>query len=842
MNDTTFSLLSGWFDSGLNGNGLTTRYTSLIDSVLKDVFQVEYPAVQGKAGRRGKGAGQEAGAGLVLLATGGYGRREMAPFSDIDIMFLIADRSSPEIVERMLYRLWDLGLDISHAVRTQEECLEEAFTDVRTRTSLLEARYIAGDAGLLRLFSSRVLPELVGRKQKDFVREKLLERAKRHTTAGNSVYLLEPNIKEGEGGLRDIHTAFWLSKVALRTADYGGFIDGIPPENRRRFLSAHDFLLRCRFCLHLESRRKNDLLSFDLQRPVARRLGFRDSKKFTAVERMMRYYYLKSRAVVDTTAEIGARCSRLYISVPRDFNTKKISDNFSVSGGSIIASAEGVLSQSTDRIMEAFQVFSKTGKRFSRNLRKGIISRLLRINRRARTSPAAVGYFRSILKGGRVWETLREMHDTGVLGRFLPEFGALRMLVVHEPYHRYTVDEHTLVAIRNLEQLRTTSYKSLEDLHNVINTVGRLDMLFLALLLHDIGKAAGRHHEEEGYKRLLDIMERFNLDIDKRARIGFLVKNHILMSQIALKREVHDPDVIARFADAVGDVENLHSLYLITYADMSAVNPTFWNSWKAYMLRELYLQTISYLNGVTRDRALYLRELTGMVPERDRPAFASFIDDMPERYLLSTPKEKVTADYRLLRQAEEGGVAVRIDKRSDSLVEISVSTADSQGLFSKIVGFLTSKGLNIVNGRIFTGRSGLVIDKISVSNWQEVWWEGLAQDLFEGLRLVIAGEMPLTVGARREKNTSPYDIFIELDNEISDEFTVIEVFSPDRLGLLYDISRVLAGLGVSISLARINTESGLAHDIFSVTSEDRKIDHILAERLLSELWMTLRDA
>jgi [protein-PII] uridylyltransferase len=453
-----------------------------------------------------------------------------------------------------------------------------------------------------------------------------------------------------------------------------------------------------------------------------------------------------------------------------------------------------------------------------------------------------VHFFLEILKGGRVYETLREMHDSGVLGRFLPEFGALRMLVIHEPHHLYTVDEHTLIAIRNLELLRTTSYKSLEDLHHIINNIGQIDVLFLALLLHDIGKAAGRNHEEEGYKRQKDILERFNLAADKRTRIGLLVRNHILMSETALKREAHDPEVISRFADAVGDPENLNALYLITYADMSAVNPGFWNSWKAYLLKELYLHTMDYLNGITRDRAAYIHDLLSADSGIEPKLLNAFIEDMPERYLLSTPRGKIIDDYRLVGQAREGGFAVRIDKRADSLVEISVSTGDSHGLFSKLVGFLSSKGLNIVNGRIFTCRNGLVIDKISVANWNDVWWDGLVMDLTEGLKAVIAGGRPFHVARRTETNVSPYDIFIELDNEASDEFSIIEVFSPDRLGLLYDISHVLASQGVSISSARINTESGLAQDIFSVQSGDRKIGAVESERLLSALWMTLRDA
>lgn len=853
-NNARMAELNSWLDSGLGGVALTRRYTALIDDTVSTLFyegvaRGQVRAIHGRSGGGTAGRGRRIKSEphhLVLLATGGYGRMEMAPFSDVDILFLASDRSETEAAEQVLYRLWDSGLDISHAFRTPDECIEEAFSDIRTRTSLLEARYIAGEPELYELFRRKVLPEITSRRQRDFVREKLLEKGKRHLSAGSSVFLLEPHVKDGEGGLRDVHTAFWLSKVALKTRDYAGFFEGIPPAFRRRFLSAYDFLLRTRFCLHLESGRKNDLLSFEFQRQVAPRLGFRDSKKFSGVERMLRYYYLKSRAVQEITAEIAAQCSRSYVTVPKDLSIRKLTEDFSIAGGSLIATGPKGAPLSAGKIMEAYYLMAKTGKRFSPGLRRSVRTDLLRINRKAGIQARSVHFFLEILKSGRVYDTLREMHDSGVLGRFLPEFGALRMLVIHEPYHLYTVDEHTLIAIRNLEQLRTTSYKSLEDLHHIMNNtgqgIGQIDVLFLALLLHDIGKASGRNHEEEGYKRQKDILERFNLAADKRTRIGFLVRNHILMSETALKREAHDPEVITRFADAVGDPENLNALYLITYADMSAVNPWFWNSWKAYLLKELYLHTMDCLNGITRDRAVYIRDLLSTVTAIEPELLSAFIGEMPERYLLSTPRGKIVDDYWLVTRAREGGFAVRIDKRADGLVEISVSTGDSHGLFSKLVGFLSSKGLNIVNGRIFTCRNGLVIDKIAVSNWDDVWWDGLAMDLTEGLKAVIADGRPFYVVRRRETNVSPYDIFIELDNEASDEFSIIEVFSPDRLGLLYDISHVLASQGISISSARINTESGLAQDIFSVQSGTRKLGAAESERLLSALWMTLRDA
>jgi [protein-PII] uridylyltransferase len=822
MSGRNLDAIKHWLDEGSSGRMMSERFTAGTDRLVREIFLSVGPQKH-----------------VALMATGGYGRGEMAPFSDVDLMFLAKDRKETGATERVLYKLWDTGLDISHSFRTPEECIEESFRDIKTRTSLLEARYIAGDRELFETFRRRVYPQIAHKKQKDFIRQKLQEMEKRHLASGDSVYLLEPHIKEGEGGLRDIHTALWLSKVALRTESLADFSGLIGSDAYRRFLSAYDFLLRVRFALHLESRRKNDILSFEYQKNVAQLLGFNDSRKFRGSERMLRYYYLKSRIVKEQTANIVVKCSKTYVNVFRDLVIRKISDEFSISGGSLIVTKKALFRENPDKIMEVFFLFSQTGKKLSHATKEMIRANLLRISHGTRSSPAAVRHFLEILKGPRIYETLREMHELGVLGRFVPEFGALHFLVVHEPYHMYTVDEHTLMAIMHLEALRATKYKNLEDLQTIFSGMERVDSLFMALLFHDIGKAAGRRHEEEGYKRLKNILTRFNFEVKKRKRIEFLVRNHILMSNLAMRRETTDTEVIADFADAVGDTENLRAIYLITYADMSAVHPGFWNAWKAYLLRELFDQTFNYLSGIREDGDQYIRSLQALSPKSQRRALLGFIEEMPERYLLSTTKERVIEDQALVMQAGKEGFAMRIDIGS-GVAEVTVSAEDRPGLFSRIVGFLSSKGLNIVSGKIFTGRQGIVIDRIAVSNWKEIWWEGLAADLEGGLRDILAGGKPLAVTRREKKAGSLFDIFIELDNEASEEFSLIEIFSPDRMGLLYDISDVMYRNGINIVSARINTEAGLAQDIFYVQWERAKINYNTAERLLSELWQMLQ--
>ena len=824
MKEEILSEMEQWVRGGAGGVVLAGRYTERIDLLLRDMVDSE------------KGMSEN----TALLAVGGYGRGELAPFSDIDIMFLAPHRRESGGAEAVLYKLWDMGLDVSHSFRTPEECIEEAFKDVKTRTSLLESRYVAGDKGLYKTYREKVYPIITQRRRKEFVRDKLREMERRHLEVGESLYLLEPHIKEGEGGLRDFHTAYWLSKVAMKVESFQEFLGLFDAYESRRFAGARDFLLRARYCLHLESRRRNDVLSFEYQRNVAASLGFRDSKKFRAYERLLRYYYLKSKIIRELTKKIVVLCSRPFVRTRRDFFVRRIAEGFAVSGGRLIWTGDRPSGLRAEDIMASFYLRTKTGKRLSNALEEKVRASLVRINNVTRSSSEVVRYFLEILNSSHVYETLSEMNETGVLGRFLPEFGALRLLVVREPYHMYTVDEHTLIAIKHLEGLRDTNYGRLEGLRVIINEMGNVDVLFLVLLLHDIGKAAGRHHEEEGYKRLKNIMERFNLDLKKRQRIEFLVRNHVLMARVALTRETSDPGVISSFAEAVGDAENLRAIYLITYADMSAVSPGFWNSWKAYLLEELYIHTLEYLAGVKEDRTEYIERLHRIRPDMNAEALASFVKGMPERYLLSTPGERIIKDYALVEEVKNTGFALRIDSDADGVAELSVSAEDCPGLFSKIVGLLSSKGANIVSGRIFTGSNGIVVDKISVSDWKKLWWDGFEKEIEEGLRAVIVGGRPLSVTTRKASPICPFDIFIELDNETSDEFTLLEIFSPDRLGLLYDISSVMFKIGIDIVSARINTETGLAQDVFYIQSEKGKVGLKAAQQLLADLWLVLK--
>jgi [protein-PII] uridylyltransferase len=835
--------LSGLLDKGFSGRQLTSLFTERIDSIIRDVFNSSM------------GSGPS---GLCLMAVGGYGRGEMAPFSDVDLMLFAGDRSASDKAKELLYNLWNTNLNISHSFRSPADCISEAKKDIRTRTALLEYRYLAGDADLFRFFEENVYPEVAFRNQRSYVSEKLREVEARHRKFGDSVFMLEPNVKEGMGGLRDVHIVFWLAAVTFRVRRFDELSKILSPYDSGRLQKAYDFLLKVRFCLHLLSGRKNDTLSFEFHERVASMLRFRSSRKFFAPERFMRYLYLKTSVINDIAAHALDLCSMSYVRIPSSLTGRAVTKNFSISKERIVSA--GDISKDTDMIIEAFSVMSRTGRKFSPKLRADIKKNLFRITRKARNSPGAVERFMEIIGGGRVYETLREMHRLGVLGRFIPEFGALSFLVVYEPYHKYTVDEHTLRAVRKLEELGDTKYKNLEHLSDIFRKMRNREALVLSLLLHDIGKRgitreitfpdgkARRHHEDEGYMEMKNVMERFNLDIRTRNRVEFLVKNHTLISSAAFKRDTDDPDVIAQVADEVADMEHLDCLYLLTYADMAGVSPDFWTEWKGYLLRELYETASRYLEGFAENGYEHISRMLSL-SERDKAEVNRFLSNMPGRYLLSTPPEKICSDYRLSQAVRERDFALKVDETAGGMAEITVGAWDSPGLLSKIVGVLSSMQMSVCSARVYTGSDGMVIDRVQVSNWEELWWEGIVERLEETLSEVVVKGLSGIIRVRRDTVRKSAEVpgfygryvpFVELDNETSGECSILEFFAGDRIGLLYDATSLMHEKSIDIISARINTESGLAHDIFYVQKEGAKLNGTDVTELLALLWERLR--
>jgi [protein-PII] uridylyltransferase len=829
MSEDLCRISSELLEAGHDGFFIVKRLTEKVDSLLIS----EYGSALNSSTQS-----------IALVAVGGYGRQEIAPYSDIDIMLLARKRdiASKEAAETFLYRLWDMGLNISHSFRTLSECVDASVHDIKTRTALIEARFLAGDASLFDEFKRDIYQKLLFKNKGDFIKETLREIERRHKSYGDSVYLLEPNIKEGRGGTRDIHSVSWLLKTALKINSIEGLVSILPRKDYEHFIKAYEFILKARVCLHMASKRRNDILSFEFQEPAARMLGFKDTKRFFASEILMRLYYKKAKDIMGVLRGV-TRMSGGYAGVPFQRVAKRLSDDFYLSQNEIITVNKNVF-KSADKIFLAFALCSAAGRKFSHNVREVIRSRFLFINKKTRSSPKAAIHFMEMLRGSAVYEALREMHDTGILDRFIPEFGSLRNLVIYEPYHRYTADEHTLIAIRNLEMLKSTKHVRLHYLSDILSKVKR-ESLFLAILLHDIGKGAvGRdgkkhdtRHEDEGYRMLKGILERFNLTAEERHEIEFLVRNHILLAKLSLTRDAESPETIAQLAEAVESEEKLNALYLMTYADMTAVNPDFWTEWKAYVLHDIYTKTLDHLRGVKKeDRGL---------PEFIRP----FASDMPERYLISNTAERINADYGLILRMREEGIAISIEEKSDNTAEITIAATDMPGLFSRIVGALGMRGLNIIRARLYTGKTGVVVDRFSVSNWKELWWHGIEEEIKEDIRKAVlqketmgeaafcpppAASCPLPVLRR-------FGSFVEIDNETSVDYSILELFCPDRLGLLYDISLQFCGNDIEIISAVINTEDMIAQDVFYLQYRGAKLDADKAVRVLMGAWSVIEE-
>lgn len=815
------SKAAGLIESGSDGVFIVHKLTEIVDELLVTA----YDSIAGKS------------IGLSLVAVGGYGLGELAPYSDIDIMLLARNRdaATTKTAQDVLYHLWDMGLNISHCFRTMSECVEDAMLDMQIRTSVLSSRFLAGDMAVFDEFKRDAYQKVLFKNKKEFVANMLREIDRRHKTYGDSVYLLEPNIKEGRGGLRDIHAIGWFAKVVMRSHNIKGLQKLLTTNDLKYFAKAHDFLLMIRLSLHLITQRRNDILSFEFHEAVSKMLGFHDTKRFLSSEILMRLYYRKAKNIRDALSKVMIFCGRQYVTLPVILSVKKITEDFYLSKNEIILKDKNIF-KNPDKIMEAFSVYSASDKKFSYNVKEALRNRFLFINKKARASKKAKTCFLEILKSDRVYETLREMHDTGILDRFIPEFGKLRHLVIYEPYHRYTVDEHTLIAIKKLEDLKNTKHAKLTYLADILKNV-KTEILFLAILLHDIGKGASdvydSGHEDAGYRLIKGILERFNIAYEERQRIEFLVKNHVELSKLALTRDPDAPETIAQLAELVENEENLNMLYLMTYADMTAVNPDFWTDWKAYLFYEMYSRTNEHLKGTRKNSYNILNA-----------KLKDFVDDMPDRYLISSTIDAVGEDFKIAQERDKKAV-ISVKERGDRTAELTIIADDVPGLFSKIVGVLGFRGLNILRARLYTGKSGLVVDKVVISNWKEIWWQGMEEQINTDLSIALVTQENETKFVKRSffedylpitasvfPLTKRFESFVEIDNETSGEYSILELFSLDRLGLLYDISMLLYAEGVRIISAVINTEEHIARDVFYLQYNGTKLSSEITMQVL----------
>src|SRR5213594_3839461 len=785
----------------------------------------------------------------VVVALGGYGRGELHPSSDIDLMIVYDGELSPyvqRVMQELLYTLWDLGLQVGHSLRSLEDCVAMARTDFPSRTSMQEARLVVGDKRLFARFG-RVLHDNVYRHDfEQFLATTLAEREQRYRKHGASPYIGEPNIKESAGGLRDMHTAMWLgaAKFGARTlrelADRGL----ITPHEQEAADRALTFLWRVRNELHFFSGHKNDVLSRELQPRIAKNLGYENEDDALGVERFMRDYYLNARAIHRVSQRLIARCHEtLWVrgSAERRQRLQALADGLVFFDGRLHRADRdpGVLRRDPVRLMKVFWHLHRLGCDLSLGLERAVEESLDVVNDEFRRSPAVRDLFLDICRSwGRVALTFSEMHELGLLGRYLPEFGGLTCLVQYDVYHKFSADQHSLLAVEHLEALAPGQSSESEGVAAVFNEVEKPELLMLGMLLHDIGKAKGHGHVAKGIPLVRELTARVGLQAADGAAVEFLVAHHLTMSHVAQRRDIDDPKTITDFAAAVGDPSRLRMLYLLTYADMRAVGPGVLTPWQARILHELYARTLAALTGgrVARPSRTRLAERLHAAAkgEVDLQAVKAHLAMMTDRYLESTSVQRMAEHLRMLDGLGESPVVTALFHHPDlGSSDLVVVTRDLPGLFALIAGTLAASDVNIISAQIHTRADGIVIDTFQVNDpagdviGSPAHW---ARTL-DALRAVLTGEqtVPALLARRRaagREATGPGGPSkIALDNKLSDTATVIEVKCPDRLGLLYLITRTLAGLGLDIVSARIATEIDQAFDTFYVQDrEGRKIE------------------
>jgi [protein-PII] uridylyltransferase len=850
--------------AGAGGVEVVSAYSAMMDHLICHLFDVASDEFLRRfPGQRPK---------CAVLAQGGYGRSELNPQSDVDLLFLHSWKITPyfeSVTEKLLYTMWDAGLQVSSAVRTVGESMRLADADMKVKTAMLDTRFLCGDYALFGEFEKAAEKRLVKRRIGRFIQDKIAESRARHASYGGSVYLLEPDVKEGEGGLRDIHTARWIARVSRGARSLDDLVhDGmVSAADVAKLREAQDFLLRVRNQLHFSTGKHHDQLTFEEQEKAAAALGFIGEGTLKPVEVFMRAYYLHAAEIQRLSTLIVHRlhdCSRPFFSGHAVF-ARTLRAGVHLSKGHLTVTKPEILGADSGNLIRIFAEAQQNGCELSHETRELMRAHAGLIDENFRRSAEANAIFFEILRWKeRVYETVSEMHGCGVLGAFIPEFGRLLCMALHDAYHTYTVDQHSLRLIKEIERLKAGEYRdALPLLTQLVREADKIDLLYLGLLFHDIGKGFGGGHSEIGARMVRQIARRMRLNVDDGALLEFLVRYHLLMTHTAFRRDLEDPKTIFDFARTLGTVKNLKMLYLLTFADVKGVGPEVWNAWKASLLGELYVKALSILEEFEKGefhrpdlkaavRRVQVRVRRDLAKNQPLERVNHFLDTMPERYFLSVSEGDMPAHFTLMEQYNGNGAVSFVEhfpeRNCSSLV---VCTQDRPGLFAAITGVLTALNLNILNSRIFTSSDGRILDVFRVSHdgHAEVVMADTKWARFRAnLNSVLAGDMDVArLVAASQKGTLPrrhapkVSTVIQIDNEASEQFNIVEVFTDDRIGVLFDIAYELHQLGLSIHVAKISTNVDQVADIFYVADQSgaKVMDSARLEQIKESLYQRL---
>ena len=821
-------------NKALIGYELARERTVIVDEFIKQALsRYGYPELEG----------------VSIVALGGYGREELSPYSDIDLLFLHREGSkdlAEEVVERLLYLLWDTKMDVGNCTRSLGECRELSMdrNDVTILSSLLDSRFICGDRALYDDLENEIYGEVLPKISRDFIRRKIEERDTRGERYGKTLYILEPNVKEGRGGLREFQTAMWIAQANYKAKSFEEVLQrGFVSEKEYRVMrKCINFLLLVRAQLHYQAKKREDNLSFELQTQVAKSFGYREGK-LRAVEKFMRIYYLRAAVVVQQSRRLTEKCTRAYA---RRRLTKKavhLDHGFTIQGKYLSVTSRNVFSEDFCNFLRAFEYADRHSVEFSEYLELLMGEQVARIDEKVRNDPEFNRIFLRLLRFGKdVSKMLLKMNEIRLLGRFIPEFAKIVCMVQFDSYHVYTVDIHSIFMVREIERLINYEYeKKFPFLTKVAESLVKKHVLFLACLFHDMGKGQGGSHAQKGAAMIPKIAERMGLGASDAEQLEFLVRHHLAMVHFSQRRDLDDPVVLKRLAKSIPNEETLSLLYLLTFADIRSVGPDVWKDWTGMLLQELYVKTLRQMSAGTYRRKTeeeWMEKMTsdivadaaGEIPERK---VMKTLKKMPVSYFSQFSRQNILRHVKLINSTEEEFATEVI--RYEGYDEFTVCAPDRKGIFSVFCGILSANGLNILGARIVTTLDKKAFDVFYVERtdylteeeYAEVW-----KKVDKNLNKVLRGDVEVDdLVERRRRNYSSYGRKIPeyppeivFDNESSEKATVMEVYAHDREGLLYSITKTIAEMELSIDYAKISTRADQVADTFYVRdSRGRKV-------------------
>jgi len=827
--------------SSRSGSRVNALHSDLMDRLVRRLFQIaegEYFAEQPESGER-----------IAVLAVGGYARREMAIHSDLDLLLLHDGPVTPyvtRIAERIQLWLWDAGLTVGCATRTPADTIELARRDNTVFTGVLDTRFLSGDPVFYHEFLEAIRRELLQDVER-FLARQVDALIARHAAYGESLYLLQPNLKEGAGGLRDYHAAIWAMRAVLPTAR--GLEDllhyGLLTESEMEaYRDALDFLWRVRNQLHLLAKRRQDQMTFEVQEQIAAAFGYPDAGADAPlpVELFMSDYYRSARAIRNYSEIAIEQCRARARRPPLpSAPAVAVEDGFRLGDDHLEIPHAAQLRERPLRLLTAFAVAQAHDVPLSRTAQRLVRENLHLVDDRFRRDPEAAAVFLRILDSERrVMRSLMTMNELGLLARYLPEWEHIVCRWQHVIYHTYTVDVHSIFLVEELRRLWRGKYqRALPELTELMRSCEDRPALFLGSLLHDIGKGFGGEHSARGATRARACLERLGIEPERLERIVFLVEHHLTMSHIGQRRDLSDPRMIVEFAKLVRDRTNLKNLYLLTFADMRASSKSGWTEWRGALVRELYERTAEVLETGRTDEAAAFATIEARVEKRRLAArdelqalgvatakVDDFFDEMPRRYFVShTPRQIARHAKALLSFSDEKQVVTKVREMRGGFSELIVCARDVHGLYWRIAGTLTARGINILSSNVYTTRTGLALEvyRVATPDGDTADRERTWSTFEDNLKRVLGGE--LRVEDLVERRRRPIGITetpsrlppsVDVSNDESDFYTIVDVSANDRLGLLYDLTRTLAEHGLEIFISKATTVLDQVADTFYV--------------------------